>query len=115
MFELKILELAKEYKENRDAYMRVRAKTKKKIRNFERWLTDNHLTRDDIIESERLFFEFCNFCKEVSYFKCLEFNLSWSFELDCKCSRTRKELENDMKERIKKHREGAKYEMQRLF
>ena len=63
MFELKILELAKEYKENRDAKMRVRAKTKKKIRAFEQWLCDYHLVKSDIMDGEKSFLNFALFVK----------------------------------------------------
>lgn len=115
MYELNILELAKELKENRDAHMRVRPKTKKKIKAFVDWLIDFHLTKDDIVESEKRFFKFCDYCQEILQFECREFDLCWSFETDCKCERIKKAMEKDMKERIKKHREGAKYEVQRLF
>lgn len=115
MFELKILELAKEYKENRDAYMRVRAKTKKKVRAFEQWLCDYHLVENDIIASEKKFFEFCSYCKEPFYFECREFDLSWHFEIECRCERAKKKLENEMRERIEERKKRSKYEVQRLF
>ena len=115
MFELKILELAKEYKENRDAYMRVRAKTKKKIRAFEQWLCDYHLVKSDIMDSEQKYFDFCDYCKEPIYFACHDFNLSWSFEIECRCERARQKLAKEMRERIKEHKKRSNYEMPRLF
>lgn len=113
--ELKIEELAEEYKKNRDDYMRVRAKTKKKVRVFESFIKSNHLKKDDIIENERKFFEFCDFCKEAFYFECREFSLSWRFYIECKCDRAKNKLEKEMRERIKKNKKECKYEVQRLF
>lgn len=110
MFELKILDIAKEYSEACE-----RAKTKKKVRAFEQWMCDSHLVKSDIIESEQKFFLFCDYCNEPIYFKCLEFEMSWSFEIECKCEKTRQKLESEMRERIKEHRKRSRYEVPRLF
>lgn len=74
--ELKIVEIAKEYKENRDAFMRVRPKTRKKIHAFEKYLFESRLSKSNIIASEKKYFDFCDFCKEIMFFRCYDFNFS---------------------------------------
>lgn len=118
--DLKITEIAKEYKENRDAFMRVRQKTKKKVRNFERWLHEVHLKKDNIIDAEKKYFDFCDFCKEIMFFRCYDFNLAWEFTIPCRCERTLEAEEKSMRERIKKHKKFQKElendeKMPRLF
>lgn len=56
--ELKIIELASEYKNNRDAFSRIKPKTKKKVRDLQEWLENHHLQKSNIIESEQRFFSF---------------------------------------------------------
>lgn len=118
--ELKIAELAKEYKENRDAFMRVLPKTRKKIRAFEKYLFESRLSKSNIIASEKKYFDFCDFCKEIMFFRCYDFNLAWEFAIACKCERTRENEQSKMRDRIKR---AKKYEkdlndaekLQRLF
>lgn len=118
--ELKIAELAKEYKENRDAFMRVRPKTKKNVRGFENFLFHSHLKKNDIMETEKKYFDFCDFCKEIMFFRCYDFNLAWEFTIPCRCERTLEAEEKSMRERIKKHKKFQKElendeKMPRLF
>lgn len=114
--DMKIKVLAEECVTNRDEHMRVRSKTKKKIRAFEDWLASAHLRKKDIIEAERHYFSFCKHCKETSYFECRDYELNWRFEIECRCERVKKQMEKDMKERIERYkREARGYEVQRLF
>lgn len=118
--ELKIAELAKEYKENRDAFMRARPKTRKKIRAFEKYLFESCLSKSNIIASEKKYFDFCDFCKEIMFFRCYDFNLAWEFTIPCRCERTLEAEEKSMRERIKKHKKFQKElendeKMPRLF
>lgn len=118
--ELKIIELASEYKNNRDAFLRVRAKTKKKVRDFQEWLENYHLRKNNIIENEKRFFSFCERCEEIILFECRDFNLAWKFALKCRCERVRERMEKNMRNKIERHKKFIKEkevenEMQRLF
>lgn len=101
-FEMQIKTLAREYKERRNKFMQVLPKTKKKIRAFEGWLCDVHLVKDDIIDTEQKYFDFCSHCKETSYFHCNDFNLAWVFEIPCNCERSK------TKKRIQKNKAKQK-------
>lgn len=102
--ELKIRELAHEYKQKRNQFMQVKPSTKKKIMAFEKWLCDYHLTEVDIIDSEKKFFDFCHFCGEISFFHCYDYNLSWEFGIECRCERAKNAEQQQMKTRIEAHR-----------
>lgn len=103
--ELKIKELAYEYKNERNAFMQVKPKTKKKIRSFEKWIWEHHLKKENIITSEQKFFDFCSYCGEALFFRCYEYGLDWEFEIECRCERIKNAEQDKMRERIKHHRD----------
>ena len=105
--ELKIQELAYEYKNERNAFMQVNPKTKKKIREFEKWICEHHLKKDNIIASEQKFFDFCAYCKEALFFRCYEYNLAWEFEIECRCERIKNAELQQMRTRIERHKKEA--------
>lgn len=104
--ELKIQELAYEYKNERDASMQVKPKTKKKIRAFAKWICDSHLKKENIIDSEKKYFDFCSYCKEIMFFRCYDYNLAWEFEVECWCENIKKTEQQIMNKRIKEHKKA---------
>lgn len=118
MIELKIEELVYRYKNECDAFSRIRPKIKKEMRDFQQWLDEQHLKENDIIEHERIFFDFCSYCKETTCFHCHLPNFSWEFDIACKCEMLRLKNESEMEKRIaksKKFQKELENAMQRLF
>lgn len=113
--ELKIKELAYEYKNEQNAFMQVKPKTKKKIRNFQKWILGHHLKKENIITSEQKFFDFCSYCGEALFFRCYEYGLDWEFEIECYCERLKKTAQKQMKQKIAEHKKAAKNVKQLTF